>query len=96
MPAASDLASRQTDLVLRAQPDANTLSGLFMVRRARMPLPGEEIRAGDWLPRVLGINSVGSDLPQSRVLALKPWPSMVLARKRVGSILPGNGLMREA
>jgi CBS domain containing-hemolysin-like protein len=49
-----DLA-RTTGLVLPPELDANTLSGLFMDRLARMPEPGDEIREEDYLLRVVGI-----------------------------------------
>ncbi len=67
-----DLA-RITGLVVPAELDANTLSGLFMERLARMPELGDEILEGDYRMRVLSLEDrrVGSTSIE-RVQALDP------------------------
>jgi CBS domain containing-hemolysin-like protein len=50
----SDL-QHSINLKVEVSVDANTLSGLFMQRLARMPEPGDELREGDFVLRVINL-----------------------------------------
>ena len=59
-----------TGLPITDELDANTLSGLFMQRLARMPEPRDEITESGFLLRVLGMdeNRVGKVLIENQAV----------------------------
>ena len=78
---------RQTGLRVDVELDANTLSGLFLERLARMPEVGDELREQDFLLKVLSIK----DHTVGRVAIARQGLSSHAGAERMPEASPGDG-----